>query len=234
MKTKLFFLLITCSLFGQNAELLNNNWYVSQIVTNGQTTNAVSLPSPLGSSKFTLSGSDYVFISYYFNTAGNNVIFSSSQNSFTKNQGSCTLAQYVGVNQDAVRDFDQKHCDFYVSYIPVGTIFNYQIINNGSSKILAITNATTGNIIYYNNSILGTKENALKKTFRIYPNPSSDFLIVENIDKNLKVKIYDVSGKIIYETLSSGKALKINTENFQKGQYILSIENSKSEFFIKS
>ena len=67
MKTKLFFLLITFSLFGQNAELLNNNWYVSQIVTNGQTTSAVPLPLPLGASKFALSGSDYVFVSYYFN-----------------------------------------------------------------------------------------------------------------------------------------------------------------------
>lgn len=79
-----------------------------------------------------------------------------------------------------------------MSYTPVGTVFNYQIINNGSSKILAITNATTGNTIYYNNSILGTKENALKKTFKIYPNPTTDFLIVENVDKNLKLKIYDL------------------------------------------
>lgn len=39
---------------------------------------------------------------------------------------------------------------------------------------------------------------------------------------------------MIYETLSSGKSLKIHTENFQKGEYILSIENFKSEFFIKN
>lgn len=61
----------------------------------------------------------------------------------------------------------------------------------------------------------------------------NDFLIIENLEKNLKVKIYDMSGKLLFETLSPDKALKVNTTDFQKGHYILSVENFKPELFIK-
>lgn len=60
-----------------------------------------------------------------------------------------------------------------------------------------------------------------------------DFLTVENIDKNLNLKIYEMSGKLVYETLTNDKILRIDVSHFQKGQYMLMIENFKPEFFIK-
>lgn len=239
MKTKLFFLLIGSSLFGQNAELFTHDWYISQIITNGQTTVSPTMSQSIPVSYFVQNASGYTLNSRYFNTAGVQISFSQTQNSFTKNDGGCTLADYHGINWQAAQEYDQKNCEFYFGSftppgnIPNGTIFNYEIVNNGSSKILIVTNPGNGNKVFYNNSILGTKESAIKKKARIFPNPTSDFLIVEDVEKNLKVKIFDLSGKMFYETLSSGKALKINTTDLQKGQYILSIENFKPEFFIK-
>jgi hypothetical protein len=230
MKTKLFFLLIGSSLFGQNAELFNNNWYISQIVTNNQTTISPAMQVSIGTSHF---NSNTNFVSSYFNTASSMITFNTLTDSFTRQGGGCTLAVYNGTNAAAAQAYDQKNCDFFIN-TSSGTIFDYQIINNSTSKTLIITNATTGDKIVYNNSLLGTKENILKKTFKVYPNPSSDFLIVEDLEKNLKVKIYDLSGNLLFETLSSGKTLKVDVSDFQKGQYILSIENFRSEFFIKN
>lgn len=229
MKTKLFFLLISCSLFGQNPELFNTNWYISQIITNNQTTYSPAMQVSIGTSNFNNNS----FVSAYYNTASSNITFNTVTDSFTRFAGSCTLAVYNGTNAAAAQAYDQKNCYFYFS-ANTTAVFNYQIINNGSSKILIITNAATGDKIYYNNSFLGTKENVLKKTFKVYPNPSSDFLVVEDLEKNLKVKIYDLSGKLLFETLSSGKTLKVDISNFKKGQYLLNIENFKSDFFIKN
>jgi hypothetical protein len=62
---------------------------------------------------------------------------------------------------------------------------------------LVITDPS-GNKVYYNNSLqLSTKENEItKKAFTIYPNPVKEDLHIEN----LSLKIYDLSGKLVYET----------------------------------
>lgn len=206
---------------------------------NGQTVTTPSMAYPVTPSVFGQNISDYSFASKYFNTAGVNIIFSTTASSFTKNGGACTLADYWGVNLAAVQEYDQKNCDFYVgSFLPAGnvpngTVFNYEIVNNGASKTLIITNSTNGNKIFYNNAFLGTKENIIKKTFKLYPNPSTDLVIIENVEKNLKLKINDLSGKILFETLTSDKTQKIDISSFPTGQYILSIESFRSETFIK-
>lgn len=203
------------------------------MVINNQTLVAPVMQLPIGASYFQNTGSTYYFISKYYNTSGFNLTFNTSPDSFTKFPASCTLAVYNGTNASAAQAFDGSNCNFY--FDPAGTVYNYQIINNGSSKTLIITNTTTGNKIYYNNDYiyLGTNDNILKKSFKIYPNPAKDFLTIENIDRNLNLKIYDVSGKLIYETLTSGKSVRVDISHFQKGQYILMIENSRPEFFIK-
>jgi len=238
-KTLLFLTFVSNFISAQNADLFNNSWYISQVVTNGQTTTAPLFGNNnVSASTFSQSGSEYVFNSKYFNTAVANITFSPTLNSFTKNDSICTLADYWGTNMTAVQGYDQKNCDFYVGNpsipVPTGTQYNYQIINNGTSKTLMITNPANGNKIYYNNFFLGTKDNsALKKSFKIYPNPVKDFITIENVERNLNLKIYDTSGKLLYETLTNGKTVRVDVSHFQKAQYILMIENFKPEFFIK-
>lgn len=232
MKKKLFFLTLLSNLiFGQNADLFNNNWYISQIVINNQSTTSPIMQNSIGSSMFTNNGSNYSFNSSYYNSAGSTITFNTVTDSFTRQGGGCTLLVYNGTNAVAAQAYDQKNCDFYFN-TPLGSIFNYQIINSGNSKTLIIT-SPTGDKIYYNNSFLGTKDTIIKKSFKIYPNPVKDFLTVENINRNLNLKIYEMSGKLVYETLTNDKIFRIDVSHFQKGQYILMIENFKPELFIK-
>lgn len=163
--------------------------------------------------------------------AGFSLTFNTLTDSFTK-LGGCTLAVYNGTNAATAQAFDGSNCNFYFDSTG-GSIYNYQIIKNGSSKIIIITNPTTGNQIYYNNYYvyLGTKNNILKKNLKLYPNPAKDFLTIENIERNLKLKIFEISGKLVYETLSSDTSMRVDISHFQKGQYILIIENLKPFFY---
>ena len=231
-KTLLILTLVSNFISAQNADLFSNNWYISQMVINNQTTVSPIMQVPTGTSLFSNNGGTYNFNSSYYNTAGSTITFNTVTDSFTRQGGGCTLLVYNGTNAAAAQAYDQKNCDFYIN-TTMGSIFNYQIINNGTSKTLIITNPTNGNKIYYNNSFLGTKDNIIKKSIKIYPNPVKDFLAIENIERNLNLKIYEISGKLVYETLTSDKSVKVDVSKFQKGQYILMIENFKPEIFIK-
>jgi hypothetical protein len=52
MKKSLFLLLCGGFLFAQNSELFSNNWYISKIITGGQTVITPMMDIPLSQSEF--------------------------------------------------------------------------------------------------------------------------------------------------------------------------------------
>jgi aminopeptidase N len=60
--------------------------------------------------------------------------------------------------------------------------------------------------------------------FNVYPNPSDNYIWIENSKNNLasKIEIYDLTGKLIHQETIKKKA-KINTEKWASGTYILTI-----------
>lgn len=235
MKKALFLLLTSGLLAAQTSELLSNNWYISKMVTStGQTTNTPFMDNSIPASTFTSAGgTSYVFSSRYYNTAGLAFGIMPGTTNLIKTASSCTLLYYNGGNAVSARNYDQKNCDVYINGA-YASVYSYQITTNGNLKTLAITDPS-GNKVYYNNtSQLGTKESeAAKKVFVAYPNPVKDVLNIENIERNLPVKIYDMSGKLIFETKTDDKKVKIETSNLQNGQYILVIENYNPYKFTK-
>jgi hypothetical protein len=235
MKKALFLLLAGGLLSAQTSELLSNSWYISKMVnSSGQTTNTPLIDGGVLASTFnSAGGTSYVLNSKYYNTSLLSFGIMPGTNNLIKTGGGCTLAYYNGGNAFAVRNYDQKNCDIYVNGA-YASVYSYQITTNGNLKTLVITDPS-GNKVYYNNSLqLSTKENEIiKKAFTIYPNPVKEDLHIENIEKNLSLKIYDLSGKLVHETKTTDRNMKIETNSFQKGQYILSIENYKSMPFIK-
>lgn len=235
MKKAIFLLLTSGLLAAQTSDLLSNNWYISKIVTStGQTTNTPFMDSSLSASTFSSAGgTSYVFNSSYYNTSFMTFGIMAGSTNFIKTAGTCTLAYYDGGNAVAVRNYDQKNCDIYGNGA-YASVYNYQITTTGNVKTLAITDPS-GNKVYYNNtSQLSTKENEVaKKVFVAYPNPVKDILNIENIERNLPVKIYDISGKLVLETKSNDQKIKIETSSLQKGQYILVVENYNPYKFTK-
>ncbi|MFC4414339.1 T9SS type A sorting domain-containing protein [Kaistella carnis] len=71
-----------------------------------------------------------------------------------------------------------------------------------------------------------------KSQVSVYPNPTSDFIRIQNVKELQNVRIFDMSGKIVKETSSSD----IDVRNLSAGQYILNIYSGNeviSRKFIK-
>lgn len=233
MKKALLLLFTSGLLLAQNtSELFNTNWYISQMIIGGQTIVTPTMDQSLQPSTFAPGSGNYIFSSKYFNVAGFPLIFSTIDNSFIKNNSAgCTLADYWGSNMTAVQGYDQKNCDFFVNPA-IGQVYNYQVIPNGSGKTLIITNPSNGNKIYYNSMSLTIKENG-SKALIAFQNPVRDNLIIENIENDLPLQIFNMLGQMIYEGKTADRKVKINTHDFAKGQYILMIKGQKPQKFIK-
>ena len=70
--------------------------------------------------------------------------------------------------------------------------------------------------------------------FKLYPNPTTDFIQVSNIKEKSSAKIFDILGKELksLELFSSSK--KIDVSKLKPGLYFLSINNNASLKFIKN
>jgi len=235
MKKILFLLAGSLLTAQQTSELLSNTWYISKMVTSsGQTTNTPLIDNGVPATTFnSAGGTSYVINSKYYNTSMMGFGVMPGGNNLIKTSSSCTLLFYNGGNAAPVRAYDQKNCDIY-GLGAYASIYSYQITTSGNVKTLVMTDPS-GNKIYYNNtSQLSTKETeAVKKTFKTYPNPVKEVLNIENIEKNLSLKIFDLSGKLVLETKTSDSKISIDTKSLQKGQYIVSVENYKPYPFIK-
>lgn len=68
-----------------------------------------------------------------------------------------------------------------------------------------------------------------QKEFSLYPNPASDFLIVEAANwtnTNLRIEIRDLRGQLVWENLSVPKdRINIPLKTLAKGQYIIQLQS---------
>jgi bacillolysin len=76
---------------------------------------------------------------------------------------------------------------------------------------------------------LGTTENSFN-SFAVYPNPSKGTVTLSlSTNSNVKVSLFDISGRNIYNKLFNNSALSFNQElkfdNLSKGVYILNVES---------
>lgn len=234
MKKALFLLFCGGFLFAQNSELFSNDWYISKIVTGGQTVITPMMDLTLSKSDFVTYTTPvgYAFNSRHFNSCQIEATFS-GPNTFTRVNSACTLGMYGGNNVTAVNSYDQKHTDFYI--VPTGTSYQYEIVSNGTGKTLIVTNPSTGNQIYYSNvnAILAAKEANIKQSVLTFANPVKDNLTIENIENNLSVEVINMLGQKVYEGKTAERKVNIDTQNFTKGQYILILQGQKSQKFIK-
>ncbi len=66
----------------------------------------------------------------------------------------------------------------------------------------------------------------------VYPNPAKDILYIDGIKNKTDIKIYDMLGNIVYETLTQNNT-SMNVTNLPTGIYTLVTENAKEKVFKK-
>ena len=75
----------------------------------------------------------------------------------------------------------------------------------------------------YTDATLATNEFS-KNNVNIYPNPVTNFVMIENLNIGSDVKLYNALGAVVIQETSTNKSLKINTSNLESGIYFLSID----------
>jgi hypothetical protein len=112
---------------------------------------------------------------------------------------------------------------FYLS----GTIGNYfkKIAIPNKDTLLSKYNLKHPFLIKYGANDCGkldvpiwAKEN---KKIKIYPNPSSDFIIIENAEARSTVRLYNTLGQMLLQTTLSQNQERINIQNLLSGIYIV-------------
>ncbi|MBL4642996.1 MAG: T9SS type A sorting domain-containing protein [Flavobacteriaceae bacterium] len=101
--------------------------------------------------------------------------------------------------------------------------------NDAGDKV--VTTSTAGF------SVLGLSKE-VKLDFALYPNPSTDFLVVQLPSGSLKaeISVFDVSGRLLKTSSITSSANKIDVQDLSTGMYILKIQSegkTGSKQFIK-
>jgi hypothetical protein len=109
----------------------------------------------------------------------------------------------------------QSNCDLYV---PESALSAYR--NNFQWKGFKNLNTYL--------STTETKNNLLK----VYPNPAKDYVVISNISKGENISVYDLSGKILFQTKSPGNSLNINTSSYKNGIYLVKVGEKTTKIIV--
>ncbi|MBX7093568.1 MAG: T9SS type A sorting domain-containing protein [Flavobacteriales bacterium] len=78
----------------------------------------------------------------------------------------------------------------------------------------------------------GVEEGSLSN-LNIYPNPASDFFVVQDVEMNSSVEIYDLSGRMIKSTIISKENQQISVSELKSGSYIVLVSSNKGSYSTK-
>lgn len=106
-------------------------------------------------------------------------------------------------------------------YVPESALSAYR--NADQWKDFRSVNAYTTNL-----STTETKNNLLK----VYPNPAKDHVVISNISKGANISVYDLSGKILFQTKSPGNSLNINTSSYKNGIYLVKVGENTTKIIV--
>jgi len=132
-------------------------------------------------------------------------------------------------------DINCSPCNFYIS---VGTGFNNYLWSTGAtSNSINITSPGLYSVVVTDQNGCTARDSIMISTAtEIYPNPISDYLVINFIDESqiLKVEIYDELGKVIsYDHRIEGNDWIISTAHFAKGVYFIKVSTNAFEKFYR-
>lgn len=75
---------------------------------------------------------------------------------------------------------------------------------------------------------VGIDEVSMNDLFQVYPNPFSDEVIIENIPENSMITLFDVNGKIVFQSFQNSSKMLISTGFLNNGFYFLNIQSENT------
>jgi hypothetical protein len=121
--------------------------------------------------------------------------------------------------------------DMYGGKIYYTDNFNDKIIQeglDGSNKTDFATGVDAYALAWYSSDLTALPEEPEVSEAEIYPNPAVDYIHIKNATAYDRLVITNLSGQLVDQYELTADAIKIPTEGFEKGVYIISLLSKKS------
>uniref|UniRef100_UPI0025D81627 PQQ-dependent sugar dehydrogenase n=1 Tax=uncultured Chryseobacterium sp. TaxID=259322 RepID=UPI0025D81627 len=114
-----------------------------------------------------------------------------------------------------------------------GNNFSTFGLNNQNELFVAAVNS--GKIFRVTTSaVLGTQENDLSTSIKVYPNPASKTVFIEGVkDKNATVEIYNFEGRKVLDQVKIDSDNSINISGIPAGAYFININSGNLKSYSK-
>lgn len=127
-------------------------------------------------------------------------------------------------------NFDNVIESILQSNIPISQPTGFHIFNVRVKDNQGVWGQVFKNVMYIENSVLGTKEVKLSKNIVCYPNPADDMI---NFNATGKMNIYSSEGRLVISKDNVDGSKGVNVSSLIKGNYILTLENKDGRFSSK-
>lgn len=134
------------------------------------------------------------------------------------------------------------------SYSNNVTLYNSLINNNGIGKLNSMNGighvwnfSTRDNELMecfnWMNSLVTTSitnRSNQSRSFEMYPNPAKDVLHIKNKEsEKIEIVIYNITGKVIFESTSTNNNISINTSNYSNGIYFTQLKTKQKVIWMR-
>ncbi|MDO6598048.1 T9SS type A sorting domain-containing protein [Oceanihabitans sp. 2_MG-2023] len=135
---------------------------------------------------------------------------------------SYTQNSYLNTITDEILAITNTFNSVSVTHIRMEVLSNFHGQNFTSFSEIAFTT----------NNDLSTNDIIIKKSVKIFPNPSVDYIQIQGLTKSENYRIYNVIGSEISKgSINTNK--KIDVSNYSNGLYFLKFENGDTIKFLK-
>ncbi|MFK8008687.1 MAG: DUF4465 domain-containing protein [Saprospiraceae bacterium] len=102
--------------------------------------------------------------------------------------------------------------------------FSLSSTDNNTNGMLTPAYFCVDNVVT-SDGVVAVENVEASSLFEIYPNPASEFLVLKNLEnENAEVAIFDMTGRVIYNTTLTGFLNEINIQNLAKGTYMVKVQ----------
>jgi hypothetical protein len=100
--------------------------------------------------------------------------------------------------------------------------------------ILVVTNSPISNMVFLFDPgfLLDSREATINTKTRVYPNPASDVLIIDNIEvgKVKNLRLFDILGReVLTQKVEGSESVELNVSQLSRGTYLLTLYNDAAQ-----
>lgn len=127
------------------------------------------------------------------------------------------------------QSFQEVYFEQFLSIFEVDVLFNYELVEDGDSLTLFITN-TGGDVGVYGTESLAVSQYS-EASFVVFPNPATDVLYLKNETQAIRqVSLLDINGNSL---LSKGNVTTLDIARYPIGIYFLEIVSENSQRIVR-